>query len=798
MPEKPYSIHNFKGVDFRNAAGLEHGKLTDLINFVPHPDGYLQVRGGWNKPTFIGGGWDASSPIVTGSTTSKIVGAQDHRSTYPVVVTRTAGGTYSEDLSNLAYMPMFTAAAATERFCIGSPSTFSSLTLYIGRAGVNLPITWYYTRPGGLTVLSGVTEQFTSTGEKTISFIPPTSPEWGGEFFNGYFGFWIIAEVGTPGGGPIIPYIAKQKVTYDGQSRNTLIIASSDASVSTTSMKVWRYGPDGVNTRFLGVDTLGLLTQLDAPVRFATNNGVLYFVNGNTMRRYQGDPTLNANIGFTKPSSTGFNVATGAAGLLNGFFNYAISYGYGPAGEWGESTPLVWTGTIPNPINTKVDVTFPTEVATISRGIVDVIYIYRTQDMTGVDVNSRNAVPLFLIATQLRQEADGLFPATYVDNTPPLPSPTRHMDLNDRTPPERCKFIILHKDRMILSGSRKFPGRVWRSYPREYEAFDPLDYQDFTRVAGGGVTGLADFNDMVIVFTESTTYALANVDQDEWSPLVVHPGIGCIAPDTIAVGFGLLFWLSKEGYWKWDGVNPPEHISKSMRVFDCSHVIHGRSRGVITEFGYETELIPFDLGVRNWSTAWPAGVYNSLFSKLRYDIRSGEWARITSDMANGTTTQPIATVHWPHYSTYEGRSGALYGRYISGGSSTDLIPFIGAAGNQDDGTDITGTIKVPFGPHDGSRLRPLKWTIHASGVTTPVMVVQGLSYLGYKPSIATTPTTDAASWYSAYKGMFADVGRGSANLELQFQCVSSPPAERQAFIYASMLDTHSQKNSGDL
>ncbi len=568
-----HALEEFKGLWTRKTLEENPSRLSDLENLRTTPEGHLRVRAGLRKPVVTGGSWGAASPLKTASATSMVTGGAQVASPWPVLLRRTAAGAWSEDMSQQAFFALFTAATQGERFYIVSPGgKFSTVIMQLGRANTGLTLTWKYMGAAGAQTLSAVTEQFGATGEVVLRFSPPTSPAWTGAFYNGYYGFAIYAEVTAVGGGPVIPRNATYRVRGDFPSRRTLMLSQSDTQASATSAKVQRFGANdsALSTLPYTVDDGGgsLDAGFNAPMRFVSHDGVVYYTNGFVQRRHQGDPALNAALGFTKPASSGFATALGSSGPLTGVFLYAVAYGYGPNGAWGKSSPVI-TASVVSPTAQNVTVTYPTEVASLSAGIVDVIYVYRSWDLTGAAAAQYNSVPLYQIAAVSRQATDGAFPSTYSDSSAEFPAPLEQLDLRDRTPPPRARHAIFHKNRLVLANSRDHPARVWPSLAGEYEAFDTLTgngHQDFTSGGGDEVTGIADFNDMVVVFTNRSMHGIVNLESDDWSAITIHPEIGCIAPDSIQVAQGRLFWLSQTGPWMWDGTNEPEYLGWPVRL----------------------------------------------------------------------------------------------------------------------------------------------------------------------------------------------------------------------------------------
>lgn len=781
----------FKGLWYRRVYDDPPVRCFTLQNMSVNEDGQLQARRGTQKPAPNGGSglWDASSPPVTGSTTSMGVGAHDRVASRFYVMRKTAAGVFSEDLSNQTYFPAFNAAAVNEELWFVSPTKFSTVLPYIGLAAANLTISWFYTSPAGLQALGTVTNQLNVTGLNVISFSPPTTgggfpQNWGANYVNGYLGFALVARITVVGGGPVIPRFARNRIEGDAGLRRDLIVATSDTIANPNRMKIWRYAPDDTTTitRFKNVDNgagTGLMAGNDAPVRFSSHDGVVYAVNGMVQRRIPGDPAQNADIGFPAPTGTLALAPAAPVGAgMTGIYLYAITAAFGPNGRWGESSPLfaLTGGGAFNPVGPlvaqDVTVTLPAAwIAGLSTGIVDRIYLYKSEDLTGAAANAVGLQPLYLQATIDRADTTGAFPATYVDSSATYPINTRHLDIRDRTPPSRCKFAVFTKGRLVLGGNVDYPARVWPSLIGEYEAFDQQnEYQDFTNQASGSLMGMIEFNDWLVVFTERSTHVLTNLDQDDWGVQTVLPETGCIAPDSIQVAYGRLFWLGIEGVWMWDGVNPPENISWPLRLEQCSSMVHGASRAITYNYGYEIELIPADR-LNSYTTEWPSTTYGFLWTKYFFNVRTREWNQVQLMQGDSAYLQPIASVTYPIGSKYAGRRCPLYMRHRYGGGSTDLTPYLGDAGSVDGGVnDLTGTaitmqLGLIYAAGRSEIWTPNEWQLDVDNISSFV-ATHGGAVIGHKAAIDSTPETDAATEYTMARSRFTEPGSGASAMQL--------------------------------
>lgn len=146
---------------------------------------------------------------------------------------------------------------------------------------------------------------------------------------------------------------------------------------------------------------------------------------------------------------------------------------------------------------------------------------------------------------------------TYTDTT--VDDDLTTMAEVDNTPPPRAKFICLHKDRMIYANCQKdfngaeIPGgscMFMFSSVGAPEKCPSTNYQFFDRSDGNEITGIASIPDYLIVFKKNKIAAMEG-EFAQW--YTISNGIGCIAPWSITVVGGKVYFISEEGYKATDG-----------------------------------------------------------------------------------------------------------------------------------------------------------------------------------------------------------------------------------------------------
>lgn len=787
-----FGVEQFKGLTDLPLYSREPGWCSTIQNMRLRPGGYLENRGGFSemKPT-AGTGAD---PMTSGV----FAGGHEHIMSDGVIFTHdydaAVGNQYSANLSQRAYFQIWpTTAAVEDAIYIGSDTKFSRVTFHIGQGTYGNPTdpTFAYEYYNGSTWAALTTTSypnFEGTGDQTLEFDLPSN--WAtftrGDAYNvSYTGahvalkYWVRIRISAIGNGISTAVwqsgasesATGKKVRVDWGGQREVFVATVDPADSAAQGTVKRFDLKSTNpdVEWNSVGT-GLFSGNYPSYRFATNRNILYFVNGKDQKRWDGN-ALN-NIGFTAPAFSASSTAAAAGGDLgDGQWLYAMTFGYGPAGEWGESgyTQIGDLGTTVDAGNESVNLKW-TFSSTPASGIVDVLYIYRTPNLTSVPASAQATFPHYRIAT-LYRDAGGTLPqgdvtADYNDDTVAFPFPPKALNIVDLSPPTNCKFIVTHKNRMFLGSNNQYPGRVWWSEPFELESFDTDEnFSDFTRSSGGQLRGMVEFNDQVVCFTEDQMFGVANVDQEIPSIYVIHPGVGCVAPDSIAVGQGVMMWLAQDGFYLWDGNGPPRVISSDLFGFQASsYNKFGKSRAAIHNSMYDIYLVD---GANAESGA-------ATYPRMRYDLITNTWSSVT--LGATATWGPLAVVDAPLGHADAGVRHALYGQVATG--QTDYQVYLGEYTTQDNGNNYTSTVVVHFGPSVTARMSPRKlYAVYEDSGTsawgTPALnfpqtqTDPPTKFLGDTPTAGTT-TTDVANDYTLAITPVTNRVLGSGNVTVRF------------------------------
>ena len=244
---------------------------------------------------------------------------------------------------------------------------------------------------------------------------------------------------------------------------------------------------------------------------------------------------------------------------------------------------------------------------------------------------------------------------------------------------------------------------------------------------------------------------------------VIHPGVGCIAPDSIFVGFGVMSWLARNGVYVWDGNDPPRRVSDhtSFTFGKMSQEKYGGSRCLLHNRMYETYLI--DNNATELATA-----------RFRHDLVTDSWAQRAFGTGFSGRIAPLCVVTAPLGHADVGVRHPLYGQTDKSG--TDYAIYLGEMTTQDAGNNYTCSATVHFGPMGLS-----EYTVDSvfayydkdSGWATPTLAPGSASVIGGAIGTITNMTPDGAADYTRLKGIPAEGVFGTGDVTIVFSATSA-------------------------
>lgn len=259
----------------------------------------------------------------------------------------------------------------------------------------------------------------------------------------------------------------------------------------------------------------------------------VYITNGiDTLRKYDGASVY----GFTqisKPTGVQVTNLSGVSGTFTRSFRISA---FNNVGETIASDAVLISNTPQDLINTTLRVTWTTSSpasAVAGYGIY------------GVDQGDERFLTSVDSST-LRYDYQGV----------PDPSNLVFPSAADTTSGPVAKYIISHKDKLVMGNIQGFPSRItWSGGGVNVDKFNWQfggGYIDIDKDAGDSVKGLIEFQDSIIVFKERSIWSVTlAVSGDIVVPTVkmIMRGVGCVSHRTIKYVENDVFFLSRRGVY---------------------------------------------------------------------------------------------------------------------------------------------------------------------------------------------------------------------------------------------------------
>jgi len=309
-----------------------------------------------------------------------------------------------------------------------------------------------------------------------------------------------------------------------------------------------------------------------------------------------------------------------------------------------------------------------------------------------VPAGDRGNYPAFLVqswrridgsATGTLENNFGVATNYYYDDSLAKVFPQREAVTWDNSPPPRCNHLCIHHNRLFLMDEET----IYWSDPFSIDSFSgkaTTNYIRLNRAKGGRNMGCVEFGDQVVLFTENQTWGLTNVDLDVPNLYPIALGIGCVAPDSVAVVDGVLVWLAENGVYAWDGGrDAPVKVSGLMEVKfgKMNYSTHGGSRATGHNRRYDVALSNPD--------------YSSQGTSHRLNLDTFQWAKLNYAAYN-SIVYPLATIYAPLGNNDAGAMHPVWGKVDYDTGAADYGLYLGELTTQDNGTDFTCSCIMQF------------------------------------------------------------------------------------------------------
>ena len=762
--------------------GRAVGALSALQNMRIRPGGYAEARGGMERLKPSGG--TPVAPIGAGGITAGIEVSTSYGWIRGYSSALAANTQYSDNRQLWITPTLFGTGVVSDAEYFGADQPFNRIGILLSvAANWNVTIAYEYWNGSIYTALTtSETINWASTAQQFASWIVPTD--------------WVPCAVGDAGTGFVWRYwirirmSAKVAVTTQPSAYQMFgfwpgvrdfYVASTDPRTSVSAGKLMRWGQtDATNSWWQTVtNASALYSNASAPHRMAAYRGRLFLVNGRDQLRWDG--TYFTGIGLNSTAGTFTMIQSVGVGLPAGIWRYYAAWGYGPCSVFTAQPvdPISGFGVSQAKLITPTANADPLDassiVTTAPNGWVTVtltspppsgasaLYIYRTPDLTSIPVASRGTIPAFLDST-LRSVSSGTLEAgaIYIDKGAGTLYPPVEAILFDNTPPSYSKYILVYQNRLFLGTDEAW---YW-SDPFLPDVFNrTFNYIILARALGGRNMGGAEFADQVVLYTEDQTWGLRSVELDVPQLYPIHPSIGCVAPDSVATGDGLIIWLARDGFYAWDGGRKaPTKISETLQTTfsKMNFEAHGGTRGIIHNRRYDVRLMS------------PGGV--SLGLMYSYDLESGTWSTyIPGDTIS--TWAPLCNIHAPLGHADAGVPHPIFCKVdpqIGGGF--DYHIYLGEYTTQDNASNYVcaGTMHFPQAPGQVfSPSRTLAYYQTDSGWSTVTLQTGTNDLIGSNLGTIVTGSPDTGDDYSVLGGTFSAASRGASDVKVTFYATTA-------------------------
>jgi hypothetical protein len=768
------------------------GTLTALQNMRLRPGGYAEARGGMEKLQPAAGTpsvpIDSSGAALTSGGTP--AGIQIS-SSFGWIVTYNAAATSFSD--NKQFAPgdwlAFNGLALNNALYFGADAPF-------GRIGIKLQIAANWIATFTYEYWDGATWSAFTTQETITWTTVTTNPidsyaswqfpsNWAASSVTGLwpsskpFKYWMRIRCSA-----FTSVTTEARVGFAFGSwigTRDLYLMSQKPFASGPNGTLQRYGQTGSVAEYGIAGSNALYSAPDSIPSMATYRGRIFFTEPKETMRWDGN--VLQNVGNLAPGTAGSSRVAGA-GLGAGIWRHYIAWGYGPLQSdtgtatnymtpfYGISRATLVVPTAnadPNDSN-SIQTTAGNERARIDWTAISIpadagsIVIYRTQDLTGINVAQRAGVPAYPVYNLNRHSMiafttfdDGSIGTGFIDGAP-------QAVLYDNLPPKYSRFCFIFENRLVLGGG---PGSGWYYsdpfFPDQFN--NTFQFLQFVRAQGGRDMGGVEFAGWGVFFTEDQTWGAQNLDADEPYLIPIHSGVGCVAPWAVTVGDGWLIWPARDGIYAWDGSKAgPKNVSgKFKHTFaSLNFEAHGGSRAVIHNHKYDLTFVDAKNG--------------QIGAAFTLNLENFEWStRTTNDKKI-----PLCLIHAPLGHADAGVPHALYAKATIGTSSasdaTSYSPCVADYTTQDDGTNYTCLATAHFPLPPGGTFSPkrvLAYYDALDGWVTPTLAVAASNLGDGDVGSITTGGPDTGTDYSIIAGTYSLQSSGTSDLKVTLSASSA-------------------------
>ena len=392
----------------------------------------------------------------------------------------------------------------------------------------------------------------------------------------------------------------------------------------------------------------------------------VYITNGiDTLKKYDGASIYS----FTQLSKPTGVTATNLSGVSGTFTHSFRVSAFNNVGETIASDAVLIANTPQDLINTTIRLNWTTSSPA---SVVAGYGIY------GIDSGDERFITSVDSST-LRYDYAGV----------PDPSNLVFPSAADTTAGPIGKYLITHKDKLVMGNIDGFPSRIsWSGGGANVDKFNWRfggGYIDIDKDSGDEVKGLIEFQDRIVVFKERSIWSVTlSASGDLVIPTLkmVMRGVGCVSHRTIKNVENDVFFLSRRGVYTLG--NEPNFVADVLRTNEVS----ARIRPV-----FET-LTPSQLEqscaiyqANKYRLAYPSTTATKNTKEIIYDRERVAWM--------GPNTYPATPAVYEVY--YDGNNTE---NLVWGDSDDNFVTNFSSANSNDKGVKIQTillTRKTAFG-----------------------------------------------------------------------------------------------------
>jgi hypothetical protein len=257
--------------------------------------------------------------------------------------------------------------------------------------------------------------------------------------------------------------------------------------------------------------------------------------------------------------------------------------------------------------------------------------------------------------------------------------------------PSGAKYCASYGNHLLLAnvldstGSRRGSRVVW-CYPGDPHVWPATYYLDFDADDGDEITNISSVGNLVVVQKTYKTFVMHYTgDSDIFKGERISMNIGCVAHNSAKEHRGILYFLSVEGFYKFDGASAPVELSMNIRTH--FNQLNNTYRSL-------SQTIVYPDKDQVWVSV-PFGSSTTLNRIYILDFSQTAWTKFNISCSSLEVIRYGANLAYENfpsdYGNYDLKIGDAYGsksEIIVMGSSNGFINRYGLF-NTDNGTPIT-------------------------------------------------------------------------------------------------------------